>query len=537
MRIPLIFVSCIVLFVAWIWAATNALTEGEVLYRKGILASGAEVTAQRPGGGSISGSTAACVNCHRPSGMGSVEGGTLIPPVTAKYLFSSGGLFAREATDHTERTTPNRPPYTGETLAKAIREGITPDGRPLNYVMPRYPLDNDTMSALISYLASLSSGSVPGVTGDTLHFATIITPDSDPVKRKGMLDVLQHFFAAKNVFYRPIPAPARYTKMMYRVPRKWQLHIWELSGDATGWMEQLRAKLKAEPVFAVLSGMGGANWQPIHQFCQQESIPCFFPNVELPVVAEEDFYNLYFSKGVLLEAQLIAQQLSRGPSPQNARRIVQVFRKDDVGDAAAKAFHAESAAHGITVIDQPLPSSPGQMLIRHSLRKARPRDVLILWLRPDDLKMLPAEPPKATHIFLSAIMGGLDDVPLPGSWRSVAHMAYPFEIPSRRGALLDYPLGWFRIQQIPVVAEETQVDTYIACNIISESLNEVLDNFLRDYLVENVEGMLSTRVIDGYYTRLSLGPGQRFASKGGYIVRFGGADERTLIPEGDWIVP
>jgi hypothetical protein len=39
------------------------------------------------------------------------------------------------------------------------------------------------------------------------------------------------------------------------------------------------------------------------------------------------------------------------------------------------------------------------------------------------------------------------------------------------------------------------------------------------------------------YPHLSLGRGQRFASKGGYIVRF--ADERsdTLIAESEWIVP
>jgi len=39
------------------------------------------------------------------------------------------------------------------------------------------------------------------------------------------------------------------------------------------------------------------------------------------------------------------------------------------------------------------------------------------------------------------------------------------------------------------------------------------------------------------YPHLSLGPGQRFASKGAYIVRF--ADEKSdkLIAESDWIIP
>ena len=39
------------------------------------------------------------------------------------------------------------------------------------------------------------------------------------------------------------------------------------------------------------------------------------------------------------------------------------------------------------------------------------------------------------------------------------------------------------------------------------------------------------------YPRLSLGPGQRFASKGGYIVRFADIKGDKLVAETDWIVP
>jgi hypothetical protein len=88
-----------------------------------------------------------------------------------------------------------------------------------------------------------------------------------------------------------------------------------------------------------------------------------------------------------------------------------------------------------------------------------------------------------------------------------------------------------------VVAERTQVDTYIACGVLAENLSHMLDNFVRDYLLETVEVMLSSKIIDGYYPRLGLAPGQRFASKGGYIAHFAGADRKTMVPEGDWIVP
>jgi hypothetical protein len=65
----------------------------------------------------------------------------------------------------------------------------------------------------------------------------------------------------------------------------------------------------------------------------------------------------------------------------------------------------------------------------------------------------------------------------------------------------------------------------------------MLDSFVRDYLVERLEGMLSHRLVNGYYARLSLAPGQRFASKGGYLVRFAAAQGSVVTAEGEWTVP
>jgi hypothetical protein len=98
-----------------------------------------------------------------------------------------------------------------------------------------------------------------------------------------------------------------------------------------------------------------------------------------------------------------------------------------------------------------------------------------------------------------------------------------------------YAIGWLHFRRIPVVDERVQVDTFIACSILTQALSSMVGEYQPDYLVERVEAMLSSRIVDGYYDHLGLAPGQRFASKGGYLVRFTGPE--SVAAEGEWLVP
>lgn len=461
-----------------------------------------------------------------------MEGQIVIPPITAKYLFR----LSNESPEHAMESHV-RAAYTDSTLAKAIREGVDPSGRPLDYLMPRYKLDGQTMAVLIEYLKGLSKGPVPGVTSDTLHFATIITPDADPIARKGMLDVIEHYFAAKNASYLTQAPPFPDLGVMRPLPRKWQLHVWELAGPPESWEEQLRKRLRAEPVFAVISGLGGKTWAPVHHFCEQESLPCLLPNVELPLVAEDDFYPVYFSKGVLLEAELIAHRLREKPAASARRRVVQVYREDDIGSEAAKALRTGTAAEGFKVVDRIIHAGAAGRELADALKETGTGDAVVLWLRPEDLRSLTPEAPQGPEFLFSGLMGGLENAPLPAAWRSRAHMTYPFDLPELRVTRMLYPIEWCRFQHVPVVAERIQADTYIACDTLAQNVSHIGDDLVRDYLVERIEDMLSSRLFDGYYPRLELAPGQRFASKGGYIVHFADASGTKLAAEGEWIVP
>jgi len=514
-------------------------TAGELLYRRGMLLSGRPAHGEREAGAGVEGADAACSNCHRRSGLGSKEGRNSIPPITGTYLFMPRTTSPDDmAVPFVEGARADRDPYTDETLARAIREGIGADGQPLSYLMPRYRLGDTDMAALVSYLKGMTRAPVPGVTDSVLHFATIITPDANPVERQGMLDVLEKYFFDKNAAVRSA-SPRLYSsrKLIFRVTRQWQLHVWQLTGGPQTWDAQLRRHLAEEPVFAVISGLGGRTWAPVHHFCEQQSLPCLFPNVNLPTVEEGDFYPVYFSKGILLEARLIAGQIGSQHDSSAPRRLVQIYRSGDVGEEAAGALRAATGGRGLKFVDRALKHTGGSQELAAALEDVGPGDALVLWLRPDDVGSLAAVPVKAGAVWMSGLMGGLEKSPLPAAWRGATRMTYPFDLPEQRRVRVDYAFGWFSIRHIPVVAPQVQADTYLACGLVAETLSHMVDTFVRDYLVERIETGLEHRIITGYYPRLTLAPGQRFASKGGYIVRFADPVRPKIVAVSDWIIP
>jgi hypothetical protein len=527
-------------------AQAPASPAGEAIYMRGVLPSGEPLTASRSDAEPMQGEQAACANCHQRSGLGAKEAHNVIPPITGNFLFRPlAGDGGDAQLPYIPGARLGRAPYTEQTLGRAIREGVDADGHQLNYLMPRYALSDADLSALIGHLRFLDRANIPGVSATDLAFATIVTPDSDPVKRRGMLDVLDQFFEDRNIAPRGQSAQTMttsgntaYVKKMFKVNRHWVLHVWELTGPAATWTKQLEEKFAAEPVFAVISGIGGGNWAPVSAFCEERAVPCVFPNVELPPAdADRNFHTIYFSRGVLLEADLIAASLLDDPVHPAPGRVRQVYRAGDVGEAGAQALAARLQARGVNVSSHVIPKGAAANMAAGALHERSATDALVVWLRPPDLLAAADSPAPAHPVYLSGLLGGLDALPLPAGWRGQAHVAYPFDLAERRRVRVDYARGWFRFRGVPVVAEHVQVDTYLACGLLSETVKHMVDAFIPDYLIESLYDTVEHRVITGYYPRLTLGPQQRFASKGGFMMHFGGTGNSRLVPDGEWVTP
>jgi cytochrome c553 len=519
---------------------------GSAIYLQGVLPSGAPLEAVRADAPPLTGAQAACANCHRRSGLGYKEARITIPPIAASFLFSTGiGVHVDASHPFVPGARLERKAYTPETLARAIRDGIDSEGRQLSYLMPRFALSDDDMAALIAHLRSLDLRRVPGVSETDLHFATILAPDVTAERRQMVRQVIEQYFQDRNAGLRGPGAQAMnssgataYARMMFKVNRNWVLHEWEPTGPPSTWTRQLEEKFSEHPVFAVISGIAGPSWPVIGSFCERKAIPCLFPNVEAPPAnADEQFHSVFFSRGVLLEADLIQAALLDEKAGPASKRVVQIYRTDDVGASGAQALETSLAHAGMQV--RPVPIDSPQKLAA-AIASSSSADALVLWLRPLDLRALPPSPgsPGRKRIYLSGLMAGLDAAPLPPAWRSQVHMAYPVDLPESRRVRLDYARAWLRIRHIAVMDERLQADSYLACGLLSETLKHMVDAFVPDYLVESLENTVEHRLLTGYYPRLTLAPNQRFASKGGYVVHFETTQGRErVVPDGSWVTP
>ena len=576
-------------------SAADELEIGRRIYLEGLLSSGKPLTGMRFDGVVVSGAQAACVSCHRNSGMGAVEGDVLVPPITGKFLFA--GDEVKVATmDQRRRKSFNqaRDPYTEISLATAVRNGHDANGQQMKVVMPHYALNDADMRSLTAYLKQLSTQWSPGVTDGSIRFATVVAPGVDAARRKALLDTLRSAIAQKNGSTAPgrrhMVSPA---EMMMHSERNWILDVWDLQGEPDTWTAQLSEKYQQQPVFALISGLSETTWEPVHEFCSREQLPCWFPSIDLPV-ANEAFYSVYFSRGVALEAEVLANYLLE-PSAAKPQRLIQVYRDNVVGRGAAHALTQALAASGIAVEDRRMQDGKNEQIetLRLTLANLSKKDAIMFWLPSADLQLLDGiDPGAAGSMYFSGELGGIKDSAFPQAWKAKARLVYPYELPERREANLAFFHSWLKLRRLPLVDEKLQSEAYFALTFLSDSLAEMLQNVHRDYLLERAEDMLGKRetskaeeeartreylgrpgdltrkygtarlqpetrdlLITGnqempattgemsrregttIYPRLSLAQKQRFASKGAYIVRFDGTNGNTLVAESDWIIP
>ncbi len=526
---------------------------GERMYRNGILPSGAPMPAFIRGDVEVDSRAFSCSSCHLRAGLGSFEGGVVTPPTTGNKLYkpyrrppSLGDSADQAGRVVYAKTVSERPAYTRESLATALRFGSDPAGQTFNDVMPRYPLSDRDLSILISYLETLSAESSPGADSREFRFATIISDDVSQEDRQALLVPLQAFIARKNQQMGQFNDFKRFgyvpTAEMRYAFRQASLDVWELKGPPETWQSQLEVYYNKRPVFAVLGGISNRDWRPIHEFCEAQRLPCLFPITEFPVVSPSGWYTYYFNKGYAQEGEAAARYLNRLETLAVDTPILQIVQDSAVGRALASGFQAEWSQVGRPVVPT-LTLSAGQLQDRSLLDKILAQHkpgVLLLWSDAGLLVDLPAltdKLPAGGIVFVSSGYLGKQTARIAEAVRDRVYVTYPYRLTPYVG-----PKTGGRDSKLPILASAkdfgerriTSRSTTMLQQATLQGLNLIYDNLYRDHLVDVMSMQMDVIVRD--YERLSFGPGQRFASKGCYIIQLGPGNDPQLIQRSEWVI-
>ena len=525
----------------------KALALGERMYRLGLLPSGEPMKVVMAGNTPVPATTYACASCHLRSGLGSAEGGVVTLPTNGAKLAQSRfwkfpNLSPEERQDLRLQFPEARPPYTDQTLAKAIRKGIDPSGRELNAAMPRYELEDQDAALLIRYLWSLSAKPSPGVDAGTIRFATVITDEVSPEDQEAMLVPMNNYVARHNTHSSGF-ANRMYLNMagqeMNGGYRKLALSVWRLKGAPDTWDRQLESLLAKEPVFALLGGISYRDWKPIHAFCESHQLPCLLPITDLPVVSETDWYTLYFSKGYYQEGQTAARYLESLGDQASARHILQIVQDgpeardlaagfrvawQELGQGAAKEIHLKR----------------GERVTAASLHTALEREkptVLLLWTGFESLGAfdhLAGLAERPAMVIASSRLLGTRLLEVPEKARAFTYLTYPYRDPKDEPVVSKYANSL--LAGLSKHKPETRISTraYAMLQIFQAGLIDLDRNVYRDNLLDRI-GLLPDFLLPDYL-RLSFGPGQRYAARGCFIMQLSPGPEPKLIRKSEWVI-
>jgi len=529
------------------YPAEKALALGERMYREGVLPDGTPMRTGSGGEASIAGTTYTCASCHLRSGLGSNEGGVVTLPINGYKLgqaryWKYPNLQPEERKNLRVQTPIARPPYDDATLAKVLRTGIDPTGRTLNQAMPRFDLSDGNMAILIHYLWSLSADYSPGADKNSIRFATVITDEVSAEDQDAMLIPINNYIARHNSH-----AHGMDTRMYGSIGgeemigsfRTLSVDVWRLKGAPETWNAQLEAYLARGPVFALLGGISYREWKPIHDFCEKKRLPCLFPITDLPVVSDSAWYTQYFSKGYFQEGEAAARFLGDQDYQSAGDRVLQIIQAGPEARDLAAGFREAWKDLGKEAPKE-IQLKPGELLTNDAVRKLLEHErptALVLWQgngASEVVRSFEQLEDRPGGVIVSSRLLGSKVMDFPEKAWPFIWITYPYREPLEETKISRQAVPLMKGIPSPRPESRISTRTYSMLMILQAAMVEMDRNIYRDNLLDRI-GLLRDYVLPDY-VRLSFGPGQRYASKGCYIMQILPGKEPRLWRSSEWVI-
>jgi hypothetical protein len=220
------------------------------------------------------------------------------------------------------------------------------------------------------------------------------------------------------------------------------------------------------------------------------------------------------------------------------RKVVQVVRTGRRGQALGEGFRDTWTKSG-----HPAPVeialAEGEPLTGARLGEIVAREkpaALLVW---DDatclgpLETLVGSPDRPGVVLTSGTYLGKALWSVPEALREMLYFTYPYRLP-QDDARFD-----ITVSKVLAGRRDAEVDprilrqSFITQEVLGKALMEMRGEYYRDFLLDTV-GMMTDLYLP-LYERVSFGPGQRYASKGCYIVQLAKGEEPQLERRSEWV--
>jgi hypothetical protein len=174
--------------------------------------------------------------------------------------------------------------------------------------------------------------------------------------------------------------------------------------------------------------------------------------------------------------------------------------------------------------------------LRATLQQEKP-STLLLWTDAgcyEALGELAGDAGLPKFVFMSARRLGSKVYALPEKARGFTWLTYPYREPEAEPKVSKYAQTLFAgfTNRTPETRIATR--TYSMIQVLIQGLMDMDRNYYRDNFLDRI-GMQPDQILPDYL-RLSFGPGQRYASKGCYIMQLSPGPEPRLIRKSEWVI-
>jgi ABC-type branched-subunit amino acid transport system substrate-binding protein len=482
--------------------------EGESLSRRIITAQVQRTEAPAPA------SIVPCISCHSADGRGSDD-------AIASSNVSWNAMTSPDRHQHGQRV---HAPYDEETLARAITEGVDPDGNSLEAIMPRYNMSDEDMADLIAYLKVIDSQADPGISATSIRLGTVLPMEGQHAGLgRAMRDMIEACFGAVNA-----------SGGVHG--RKLELVVgsWGASDDPPIW--QARDLLAAEPLFALLSPYIPNYDAELQALAIEQRIPVIGPYTVLPP-GGDDRYSFYLQAGLAQQAETLVEAIATEKQGGQAKLGI-VYPRVRSFDSLAEAASRRASALDLGPVvspDYPLNQFDGKAIVA-TLRDAQVDAVLFLGSAAELVELGDAAERAGWRPYLLApgLLAERQVFELPQSFSGRVLLAYA-SLPT------DYsPAGVADFEQLhedygfDYQHSIAQIAAYTAAKLLVEGLERAGRGLNREQLVDTLERLEGFHA--GLLPPISYGPGRRMGTLGAHIVRVDLAASR-FDESTQWIAP